>query len=119
MGFTDVKVIVQNPAKKEKKGEMDLLVDTGAIISVIPRKMLEDLGIVSLGKREFRVFGGQLIEREVGVAIIRYEESFAGVTVAFGEEFDTPVLGATTLETLGYEVDPVTKMLKRVELLLV
>jgi hypothetical protein len=34
----------------------------------------------------------------------------------FGEPDDTPVLGATALETLGYQVDPVSKRLKPTEL---
>ncbi len=32
---------------------------------------------------------------------------------------DTPVLGVTALESLGYEVDPVTRKLKPVELLMI
>lgn len=40
------------------------------------------------------------------------------VPALFGERGDVPVLGATTLEALGYQVDPVTKKLKLVELLM-
>jgi predicted aspartyl protease len=55
----------------------------------------------------------------VGAVIIKYKEAMAGVTVIFAEEKDTPVLGATALEALGYQVDPTTKQLKPVELLMV
>jgi predicted aspartyl protease len=39
--------------------------------------------------------------------------------VIFGERGDAPVLGATSLEALGYQVDPVTKKLRPVELLMI
>jgi len=119
MGFTHVKVSVQNPTRREKGREVELLIDTGAVISVIPKEILKEIGIRAIGRRKFRVFGGELIEREVGVVIMEYEDTCAGVTVAFGEEGDTPILGVTALETLGYQVDPVTKKLKKVELLIV
>ena len=60
----------------------------------------------------------QKIERDVGVAIIELKDRVAGTNVVFGEENDTPVLGVTTLEELGLEIDPVTKQLKPSALLL-
>jgi hypothetical protein len=41
------------------------------------------------------------------------------VPIVFGEPEDIPVLGATALESLGYQIDPVSKKLKPVELLMV
>lgn len=118
MGFTYVRVLLCNPSGEGKQSEVELLVDTGAIISVIPRHALEALEIRPIGKRSFRTFGGNVIEREIGIAVFKYEDAVAGVQVAFGEEGEMAVLGATALETLGYQVDPVTKQLKPVELLL-
>jgi len=119
MGFTYAKVIVSNPADKEKKREVELLVDTGAILTAIPRKILEELKIKPVGKRKLRAFGGQIVERDIGATLIKYAEAYAGTTVVFAEEKDTPVLGATALEALGYQVDPVTKQLKPIELLMI
>ncbi|MBS7629139.1 hypothetical protein KEJ23_04095 [Candidatus Bathyarchaeota archaeon] len=45
-------------------------------------------------------------------------DTVAGTNVIFGEKEDTPLLGVTTLEELGLEVDPVTKQLKPAALLL-
>ncbi|GAI21288.1 unnamed protein product, partial [marine sediment metagenome] len=36
-----------------------------------------------------------------------------------GEKEDLPILGVTALESLGYQIDPVTKKLKPVELLMI
>ncbi|MEM3697348.1 MAG: hypothetical protein QXQ94_07605 [Candidatus Bathyarchaeia archaeon] len=39
--------------------------------------------------------------------------------VIFGEKGDTSILGATSLESLGFQVDPVTKKLKPIEFLMI
>ncbi|MEM2194001.1 MAG: hypothetical protein QW803_05985 [Candidatus Methanomethylicia archaeon] len=59
------------------------------------------------------------MERNVGVTVFEYEDTRAGASVIFGEAEDTPVLGATALEALGYQVDPVTKQLKPIGLLMI
>lgn len=118
MGFTYVKMLVCNPFEEERQKEVELLVDTGAIMSVIPHQILEELGIRPVKRDSFRVFGGGGIDRDVGPLLLKYEDRIAFTQVAFGEKDDTPVLGAIALESLGYQVDPVTKKLKRVDLLL-
>jgi len=118
MGFTNVKVAVINPVTALER-DVELLVDTGAVLSSVPRKVLEALGIKPIGRRRLRVYGGQVIEREAAVVVIRYEKVRAGATVLFAEEEDTPVLGATALEALGYQVDPTTRQLKPTELLMI
>ncbi|MBS7638749.1 aspartyl protease family protein [Candidatus Bathyarchaeota archaeon] len=119
MGFTYVKVRVYNPADMSKFDVIELLVDTGAIFTSIPRGVLERLGLKPLSRRRLRVYGGTVVERDVGVAVFEYEDSRAGAPVIFGEPEDTPLLGATSLEALGYQVDPITKRLKPTELLMI
>ena len=119
MGFTYVNMLISNPAKEEKKKEVELLIDTGSMISVIPAEILKELEIKPIGRQRLIAFGGTIIERDVGIALFRYEDRFRGDTVAFGEKEDTPLLGVTTLEGLGYQIDPVTGKLKKVDLLIV
>jgi len=52
-------------------------------------------------------------------AVVEYEGKRAVVPVIFGGPEDTPVLDATALESLGYQLDPATKKLKPIELLMV
>jgi predicted aspartyl protease len=59
------------------------------------------------------------IEREVGWALIEYGDKQRVVPVIFGEKEDTSVLGATSLESLGFQVDSVTKKLKPTEFLMI
>jgi len=119
LGFTYVRVRVYNPVDMSRHAVVDLLVDTGAIFTSIPRDVLERLGLKPLDRRKLKVYGGAVVERDVGVAVVEYEGRRIGVPVVFGEPGDVPVLGATSLEALGYQVDPVTRRLKPVELLMV
>ena len=45
-----------------------------------------------------------------------YDGAVAGVTTIFGEPEEPPIMGVTALETLGYQVDPVTGELKPIDL---
>jgi predicted aspartyl protease len=119
MGFTYVGVRVSNPLKAEKFKDIDLLVDSGAIFTSIPRKVLEELDLSPIDMEGLRVYGGATVERDAGWALVEYGGKRRVVPVMFGEGGDAPVLGATALEALGYQVDPVTKRLRPVELLMV
>ncbi|MCF8884745.1 MAG: hypothetical protein L4877_03005 [Aigarchaeota archaeon] len=111
MGLTYVRVVLENPIKFLKEG-IELLVDTGATLPWIPRKILEQIG-----KKKFKTIGGEIVERQVSFARIGYGESEAIVEVVMAEEGDSPVLGVVALENMGYRVNPVTGELEYTELL--
>jgi len=96
-----------------------LLVDTGAIFSSIPRPVLEKLDIRPIERRGLRMYGGDVVERDIGGLVFEYGGNLAMAPVIFGETKDTSKLGATALEALGYQVDPTTKQLKPTELLMI
>jgi len=50
--------------------------------------------------------------------VIEYDGAKAIAEAAFGMPEDTPILGVTGMETLGLVVDPKTKKLKRIDLLM-
>jgi len=117
LGFIKVKFGVFNPLSPTKITEVEGIVDTGAIYSVIPRGRLEELGVKPIERRRFRTFGGY-VERdisEVGIEIMGRRRT---VTVIMGEDEDQTILGVTALESFGLEVDPVKGTLKEAELLL-
>jgi predicted aspartyl protease len=117
MGLVRVEIGISSPATPENEERLEVLVDNGAILSVVPRIIIERLGVRPLGARAFRGFG-VVIRRETGVIQMSYDGVVAGVTVVFGEENEPAIMGVTALETLGYEVDPATGELKRTEMLL-
>lgn len=118
MGFVRARVELWNPERAERKLEVELTVDTGAMYTVLPRQTLEELGFKPVGKRRFKLADGRVIEREVGIAGVGAKGRVAYTTVVFGEREDEPVLGVTALEELGLEVDPATRELRPAELLL-
>jgi len=115
MGY--VKVKIRNIHNPELEAERELLADTGSIYTMIKRNFLEGLQIKPRGKRKFKTADGRLVEREVGAAEIEINGQSTYSIIIF-ENSDAEVLGVTTLEELGLQVDPVTGELKPLELLL-
>lgn len=112
MGLTILKLEVGNPSNPEITEEVEFLVDSGAIYSVVPTKILEKLGIKFLTEEEFRLANGERIVRKKGIALFKYGNKIGGADVIFGEEDDTTLLGAFTLEALGLALDPLKRQLK-------
>ncbi len=117
MGYVRVKVRVSNVERLEKSKEVELIADT-AIYTIVKRKTLEELEIKPIGRRRFKLANGDVIERDIGICRIDIGDVFTHSIVVFGEEKDAELLGVTTLEELGLQVDPVTGELKQMDLLL-
>ncbi|RLE50017.1 MAG: aspartyl protease [Candidatus Methanomethylicota archaeon] len=117
MGVVKVFFRVYNPRDVSKFVDVEGVVDIGAVYTVVPKKLLEDIGMRPVERRRFRAFGG-FVERDVGVAEVELMGRRGGITVIFGEEDDLAVLGVTALEALGLEVDPIKNTLREAELLM-
>lgn len=112
MGLTFLEIEVGNPADPTTMERLDFLVDSGAIYSVVPTRVLDRLGIGALSQEEFRLANGEKISRRKGVAIFRYGARIGGADVIFGEEADSTLLGTLTLEALGLALDPLRRELR-------
>jgi len=118
MGLTVLKIEVGNPADPDITEKIDFLVDSGAIYSVVPTPILERLDIRPLADQEFRLADGTKKVRKKGVALFKYEDRVGGADVIFGEEGDSVLLGAFTLEALGLSLDPLKRELKPLPMIL-
>src|SRR5262249_15971787 len=118
VGLTVLEVEVGNPANPETTEKIEFLIDSGAIYSVVPTPVLERLGIRPLPTQEFRLADGSKIARKKGIAVFQYGERVGGADVIFGEEGDSTLLGAFTLEALGLSLDPLRRELKPLPMLL-
>jgi predicted aspartyl protease len=98
--------------------ELDLLVDTRAMFSVVPASQLTKLGVSPARRMEFELADGSTIERDVGEVRFRYNGRSAISPVVFGGETDSAILGVVSMETLGLEVDPLRKILRPTKLIL-
>ena len=118
MGLTYLEIEVGNPADPDTTERVQFLIDSGAVYSVVPTPMLERLGIRPLSEQQFRLANGTTMTRKKGIALFRYEERVGGSDVIFGEEGDSNLLGATTLESLGLILDPLKRELRPLPMVL-
>src|SRR5437762_386089 len=82
------------------------------------RLTLEKLGIKPLATQEFRLADGSMIARKKGGALFKHKERIGVADVIFGEEGDSVLLGAFTLEALGLSLDPLRRELKPLPMIL-
>ena len=118
MGLTVLEIEIANPVDPATTEPVELLVDSGAIYSVVPTAVLEELGIKPYAEQEFRLADGSRITRKRGVAVFRYGDRIGGADVIFGEAQDSSLLGAFTLEALGLALDPLRRELREIPMIL-
>ena len=117
MGLTHVTVRIANPTEPNRYKDVEFLVDSGAIYMVVPKEVLQELGIRPRSKRSFLLANGEKFERRMGSAEVEYKKRRGAATVIFGEKGDFPLLGVTALEALGLIFDPLHQKLKPVTLM--
>ena len=118
MGLTVLEIEVGNPADPDTTEPIDLLVDSGAVYSVVPTALLEKLAIKPYAEQEFRLADGSKIVRKKGMAVFRYGHRVGGADVIFGEPNDSALLGAFTLQALGLALDPFRRELRELPMIL-
>lgn len=112
MGVFRVRVRIFSLRDEARSRETEMVVDTGSTYAVIPRRIAEDLDIRATHERTFTLADGRRATRGLGRAGFAYDGLEAASVVVIGEADDVPLLGATALEELGLEVDPVAKALR-------
>ena len=109
MGTFTVQATVGNLDAAEQE-QVEALVDTGSTFSALPASLLRRLGIAPTLTRRLRLANGQVEEYQAGTAFFTVNGRDGAAMVVFGPE-DVYLLGATTLESLLFVVDPVNKRL--------
>ena len=72
MRLFKVNVVACNPQREDQvTPAIEVLVDTGAELTWLPAEVLGRIGITPRRKRTFQTATKQLIERDVGYAILR------------------------------------------------
>ncbi len=107
------------PMDQSRFERIEALVDTGATYTVVPRDVLERLGITPQFRRRFRVADGRVVELDMALVMVRLEGQTLPTICVFGEPGMNALLGAVTLEEFGLGVDPINQRLVPVELLLI
>jgi predicted aspartyl protease len=117
MGITFVTARVINPARPKKAAAFEMLVDSGAIYSVVPAKDLKKLGIKPDREERFTLGNGESVTRAVGNAFFEFQGKTGAAPVIFGDE-GVYLLGVTALESIGLMLDPIRRELIAAPMLL-
>jgi len=118
MGLTFLELEVANLARPEVTEKLNFLIDSRATYSVVPAAVLDRLGIVPLAEQDFRLANGSKIRRRRGFGFFRLGDHVGGSDVIFGEPGDSVLLGALTLESLGFVLDPIRRTLEPLPMIL-
>lgn len=112
MGLFNVRAEVFSLRDSRVTAALEFVVDTGATYPVIPRDVADELGVELEEPRIFTLADGTHVTRDIGHVGFVYEGRRCISMVVIGEREDVPLLGATALEQLGFEADPVAKALR-------
>lgn len=118
MGLTHQRLAVKSSRKARKAIKVDFLIDSGAVYSLVPGKQLKSLGIDPYKTLDFTLADGSIVTRKVGDAYFEFRGQGGAAPVIFGQDGDQPLLGATTLESLGLALNPFKRELYPMHLIL-
>jgi len=110
MGTFELSVRVAGP-NSERSATIAATVDTGAFYSMVPARLLRDIGVERSDKRRMRLAGGRVVDADIGEARVTVDGRSVTTQVVFGEDGAPALLGAYTLEGLALAVDPVDQRL--------
>ena len=72
MGITTAILTVREHRKSEKALDVEFLVDSGAVYSLVPGKILDELGIDPYKEMSFSLAAGTSIKRRMSSAYFEY-----------------------------------------------
>ena len=103
-----VNVVARNPQDEAKASPpIEALVDTGSELSWLPAQQMQAIGVTPRRRRTFVTATKEVVEREVGYAVLSAEDFETIDEVVFAERSDLCLLGVRTLEGFGVMVDNV------------
>jgi predicted aspartyl protease len=118
MGLTHVAVTITNPANPRRSKKLSLLVDSGAVYSVVPQEALRSLGVRPHSTKTFTLVDGSEITRGVGDVVFKLSGQQGASPVIFGKKGDSALLGIVSLEALGLLLDPIRRELRPLPMVL-
>ena len=113
VGHVDVAISVGSP-DRSRFVEIIANVDTGATFTMLPRQLLEELGIVSDRSERFKIANGEIITKQMAEVIVRLGEEESTIQCIFGEENEPAIIGVVTLEQFLLGVDTVNQRLVKI-----
>jgi clan AA aspartic protease len=116
MGHVWVDVVIRT-LDTGRSVSLKALVDAGATLTVVPRKIVKELNLLLIGKRVAATAKSVAeFDECLGVIEIMGRKAYSHMLVS--DEIDVALIGTVALETLGFEIDPVTGKLKEAKIYL-
>lgn len=103
----------------DKQATVRFLVDSGATYTLLPYNDWKAIGLSPKRSMTFTLADGTTIERKVSECHINLPEGEGHTPVILGEPGDEALLGVVTLEILGLVLNPFSRTLQPMRMLLV
>ncbi len=116
MGHSWVNIEVSDLERKHST-KVKALVDTGASLTTLPKKLADDLGITPTSQEHVST-GAGIIKISRGEAWIKLNGKEGPFSIWISDIIDKVLLGVIVLESFGFKVDPTTGTLEEKPLLL-
>ncbi len=116
MGLTYLEGTVIGPTGKQ--ATVEFLVDSGATYTLLPLPAWTKIGLAPRRSIRCRLADGSLMERKVSECEIHLPQGDGHTPVILGEQDDEALLGVVTLEELGLILNPFTRKLQPMQMLL-
>jgi aspartyl protease family protein len=111
MGTFRVEATVSNLQDRERCVTLDLLVDTGATYTTLPREVADALGLEAIDTRRIRLGDGREELWPIAAIRVRVGEHECPSLALIGQPGGPALLGAVSLEELSLGVDPSARRL--------
>ena len=116
MGLTCIEGLLSGPTGKQ--ASVKFLVDSGATYTLVPAEQARLLELQPKRSVAFSLADGTTIERQVSECHLSLPQGEGHTPVILGEPGDEALLGAITLEELGLVLNPFTRKLQPMRMML-
>jgi clan AA aspartic protease len=116
MGLTFIEATVTGNRKRRQT--LRFLVDSGAIYTLLPKSVWQALGLRPKRTMTFTLADGTEVRRGISECHLSMPQGEGHTPVILGEEGDEPLLGAVTLEIMGLVLNPFSRTLQPMKMML-
>ena len=116
MGLVFIEGTVTGPTGKQ--ATLKFLVDSGATYTLLPRKVWRAIGLKAVDSIKLSLVDGTTVARKVSECRIAIPQGERSTPVLLGEKHDEALLGTVTLEELRLVLNPSTRQLQPMRMML-
>ncbi len=116
MGLIHIEGIVTGPSGKQ--ATLKFLLDSGATYTLLPQKVWRAIGLEPMDSVKCVLVDGSEVERKVSECQIALPQGRRHTPVMPGEKGDEALLGVVTLEILGLILNPFSRTLQPMRMML-